>query len=482
MGNSPSLAQSAEADAIRTRARAHADAERASAEAKATAERAHADTMFRAAPYLVFGACAGVLAVDYALHDVRGIQLYRITRKLRRCALPVTARLRPAHPLHIPGPRLRALLGKLPTMVLGESGSGKSTELALTARELVTLSPGSGAPPCPMLYIRVRQPKSQKPTSGEGVSDDDSISDATARLAEIAQQVFAQIGFPQRESLVSMLWLRFGSSLTFEGVKPELRPAALCRDRLSSALQLLFEAAERLSLERLAAGIAREHAPVVLLFDEVQELVKHKRLAEVGGRFVFEDIAMLLLEYSVDRGAVRTAVAGSSTLALEFDKTGLSTGARWWYHKMVDPAPSVVVGALVERGYTEQEAAAMVDLVGTRPRLLETPLDMGPIACTCEAFLATSREMALNQFDELLRGPGGGVGKGSLLDVLERIVAHEAGRGAAPYYYSDLSQACREADISKVLYVRLDHSVTFQSQLHRKVWGEIRCQLVREPK
>ena len=496
MGNTPSIVQSAEADAIRARGTAEAkaitmraaaeakaiadrvsiDTERAAAEAKAIAESLHTEKMFKAAPFLIFGACAGVLALDYALHDVRGVQLYRMMRKLRKGALPVTAELRPARPLPVVGPRLRMELGKVPTMVLGESGSGKSTELALTARELVTPPPGSDAPPCPVVYIRMRQPKLQKAAS-EGAPDGDSTSEATARLANIAQQVFAQIGFPQRESIVSMLWSRF-HSVTYEGVKTELRPAAYHRDRLSSALRLLFEAAERLWLERKAAGVAPEHAPIVLLFDEVQDLVKRKRLAEVGGRFVFEELGTLLVAYGVDRGAVRSAVAGSSAvLAIEFDKTGLATGARWRYHKMIDPAPSVVIGALVERGYTDKEAAAMVQLVGTRLRLLETPLDAGPAACTCEAFLATSRESAAALFRGLLRGAT--ISKGSILETLERIVAYEAGQGAAPMF-EDLCEASLEADFSKVLYVRLDHSITFQSQLHRTVWREIRGQFVRE--
>lgn len=265
--------------------------------------------------------------------------------------------------------------------------------------------------------------------------------------------------------------------MSYGGVKAELRDATYQRDRLSFALQLLFDAAEQLWLERMAAGVAHEHAPIVLLFDEVQDLVKRKRLAAVGGRYVFEQLGMLLVAYGVDRGAVRSAVAGSSAmLAIEFDKT-IASGARWGYHEMADPAPLVVINALVDRGYTHREAAAMVELVGTRLRLLEKPLKNGPAGTTCDVFLQASRKFASGQFEGLVNEGTGGTGKGSVYDVLERIVAHEAGTGAAPKV-SQLSKASREADFSKVLYVGLDHAI--QSQLHRTVWGEIRGQFVRE--
>lgn len=333
MGNTPSLAQSAEADAVRLRA--SADAAAVAERVRIEAQRARTEGMLTAAPFLFFGACAGVLAADYALHDARGVQLYRIMRKLRKGALPVTAELRPARPLPVPGPRLRMELSTPPTMVLGASGSGKSTELALTARELVAPPPGSDAPPCSVVYVRMREPKSQKATGGEGISDDESTNEATARLAQIAQQVYSQIGFPRRQSVISMLLPRFSS---YGGVKAELRDATYQRDRLSFALQLLFDAAEQLWLERMAAGVAHEHAPIVLLFDEVLDLVKRKRLAEVGGRYVFEQLGTLLVAYGVDRGAVRSAVAGSSAvLAIEFAKSGLATGARWGYHEMGTP-------------------------------------------------------------------------------------------------------------------------------------------------
>ena len=46
------------------------------------------------------------------------------------------------------------------------------------------------------------------------------------------------------------------------------------------------------------------------------DLVKRRRLAEVGGRYVVELLGTLLVMYGVDRGAVRSAVAGSAVLAV----------------------------------------------------------------------------------------------------------------------------------------------------------------------
>ena len=214
----------------------------------------------------------------------------------------------------------------------------------------------------------------------------------------------------------------------------------------------------------------------MLLFDEVQDLIKSTRLADVGGRFVFEELAVLLVAYCVDRGVMRAAVAGSSAMLAEAFRSTVAKNLRWSYHEVEDPPLEIITMELKSRGYSEDEAGRIVDLVGTRLRLLEQPLQQGAARVDCKGFLSAARTSATADFDAILDDANVST---SLLDILDQIVAHEAGRGKAPQL-RHMSAELRATDFASVLYVRRDRTVTFQSQLHRKVWDKLHSQYVRQ--
>jgi hypothetical protein len=254
-----------------------------------------------------------------------------------------------------------------------------------------------------------------------------------------------------------------------------MRLSRVQRDLLVAALRRLFEVAERLYAERKAAGAPEEAAPIVLLFDDVDALLQAPQgfnLDVAHGRVVFNELAGLLVAHGANRGTVRAAVAGGSALlpmVWELDRAAASS-PRWSYHQILDPDPNTVLAALAEKGYSAAEARSMVALVGTRLRLLQGPLEMGAMAVSCSTFLKVSRETGVANFRDLLAKTAA---KDSLVDTLERIVAHEAGGGAEPSL-TDMPAALRALDLWKVLHVRLDGTLTFQSQLHRVAWGELR--------
>jgi hypothetical protein len=467
--------------------RAHAEAAEAMARAKALADATHADNVRKYAPLFAVGALCTLLCADFVAHDVRSVQRWRMLRKLRALRLPPTASAVPRAPLPMGVAGLR--VGPKPTMLLGPSGSGKSMRLAQTARDALSPPEGSNIPASPVAYIRMRPPmtgtdggssniiisssNSATDASNGGVSAAANDADASARLEATARLVFEQLGYPSRPSLVSMIGPQL-RRVTWLEWERQLYRGQVQRNRFVDALRMLFDVAERLYIERKAAGIPEEHAPIVLLFDEVQGLTMDYSLARVGGRFVFEELAALLVAYGVDRRAVRSAVAGSPAhLAVEFDKT-IAHGARWEYIQMSDPSPETIVAALTAKGYTEDEARRMIDLVGTRLRLLEAPLEKGAAECSCFEFLRTAHDWGVRSFTSLLGEPTAerDGAQGRLVDILQRIVSHEAGQGDPPKWYH-MPESLRAQQFSKVLYLRLDDSFTFQSQLHRTVWREL---------
>jgi hypothetical protein len=487
--NAMQVEAAARASATQTEAAARASATQTEAAARAHAIDAatFADNVRKYAPLVVAGAAGALLCVDFLVHDAHAMQRWRMLRKLRALELPLTASAAPRVPLPTGVSGLR--LGPKPTMLLGETGSGKSMRLAQTARDALMPPEGSAAPPTPAAYIRMRQPKtgaggggnggSSLATGGNGTGDIAQEAVASARLEATARLVFEQLGYPSRPSVLSMFWARLWH-FKWQEMEWQLCRGQVQRDRFVDALRMLFDAADRLYNERKANGIPEEHAPIVLLFDEVQDLIKDYRLADVGGRFVFEELAVLLVAYGVDRRSVRAAVAGSSAqLAVEFNKT-VANGPRWRYVWMRDPSPDTIVAALVAKHYTPAQAKSMIDLVGTRLRLLEAPLEDGAAACSCSEFLTSARDDCVGSFTDLLDEPSVPCeAKSALVDILHRIVAHEAGRSEAPTWH-EMPESLRAQQFSKVLFVRHDRTLTFQSQLHRNVWRELSTRYVRQ--
>lgn len=384
----------ADADAAATRVRAQADAE--AMRTRADAEKSRADARVALLRHTFWskvvlgGALGGALALDWYLHESTSYLKKRVTAQLRNCATPDTARLAPDTQL-LPTTQRPFVLGFLPTMLVGPAGCGKSTLLAVTAREA-----SSKQKIAVFVCMRIRQPSSQaNPNALQGVEE------ACAQLDATAAQLFAQIGFPARRAVLRHLLDRV-ESVTSGGSSVEFK-AQCVRDRLLTALRTLFAASAELCVERVEAGMPRDVAAPVLLFDEVHDLIRDDRLARAGGRFLFDELAVLLVAYGVDRRAVRAAVAGSSALlSVEFDKA-VAAGARWAYYELQDPDAGAVRDVLCAQGYSRADAEAMIQLCGTRMRLLEGPLTLGAKALGAEEFMQSSRAMAHRQFADLLR-------------------------------------------------------------------------------
>ena len=437
-------------------ARAEVEAGAANANAKVLADAAKAGAAKAKAHFLwvtwvSVAAIAAALVVDHYVHESTAFIKLRMLATLRECKLP--ASLPPTPTVVLPTQR-PFLLGFLPVLLLGPSGCGKSTLLGCIASSLLT--------PAPIVLVRMRLPSSQ----ASGYAPD---SDAKALMDAAAMQLYPQIGFPGRRSIVADILSRV-FILRDEHTKLELLHES--RDRLVAALHLLFEVCEELKLERQKSMSPRDAAPV-LLFDEVQDLIKDERLKRAGGQIVLDLLWSLLIGYCVERQAVRAVIAGSSVeLHFAFAASTPLRDPRWECFDLEDPDHGAVISALQAGGYSAEEAHSMTNLCGTRLRLLQGPLTRGKKDVSAADFLSKAHSEGRAAFASIFSKLSAADAK-LLAKLLDDIEACDSGQGAAKRPVN-LPAALHHVDTSLILYVNRERKFYFQSQLHRRTWAQVR--------
>jgi len=467
-------AAKAEVELGAAKAKAGADAAKAGADAaKAGADAAKAEVEMGAAkarvvllwiPWLSAAAIVAVLAVDYYVHESTAFIKHSMRTTLRKCRLPPSLPLPPT--VMLPVSQLPLTLGFLPILLLGPSGCGKSTLLGRIASSLPT--------PAPVVLVRMRLPSAQ--TSG----DTPPVMDANTLMDATANQVFSQIGFPMRRSFLAGI-LSHDFTLRGEQTKVELVPES--RGRLVTALRLLFEVCEELKLERQKSMSPLDAAPV-LLFDEVQDLIKDARLKNAGGQIVLDLLGSMIVSYCVDRRAVRAVVAGSSAeLQFAFAASTPLRGPRWECFDLEDPDHGAVITALQAGGYSAEEAHSMTNLCGTRLRLLQGPLTKGKRGEVSAAdFLSKVHTEGRAAFASVFFKLNVADAK-LLAKFLDDIEVCDSGQGIAerPDKRS-LPAALHHVDIAPILYVNREREFFFQSQLHRRTWAQVRDKYLQSPR
>lgn len=516
----------AETAAVNLKARTEAEkimAETAEISRKADTEASRdalADKVWLGVCVAVVGGVAG-LAIDYYRH----VSPTAIKRRMRAHMLSFAP-----PPLAAPAPLKKLLVQQpplfpstIPTVLLGPSGCGKSTLLAELARSLVAnkdvqddkasedrlkadtvglpstrtgLAPAKEAIDSIGAALHGRKTNAESDDANSDIMDSeptgptptifvsiclDSDSDASKRTLDsavkfdhIASKILKQIGYPTTVPLITRLFP--GGIKYSDGVfSLTLEPAPQLVQR---ALGLLFEAAAELCNERVAMGIPRFHAAPVLLFDEMHDLIKDSRLAGVGGREVFAALVGHLVDYGTDKKLVRSVVtASSAALTFEMEKT-VASGARYEEYELMDPSEDEVRRALQGRGYSADEATAIVDEVGPRLRQLELALTTPKKLRRPAAYIIESRRCkALKQYESLFSALPREAADATarLLDEMESA-AETVGKPLPSFRL--IPPAAVAADFSRVAYITLSGGLVFQSRMHRRVWKQSRGQLV----
>ena len=129
----------------------------------------------------------------------------------------------------------------------------------------------------------------------------------------------------------------------------------------------------------------------------------------------------------------------------------------------------------------------MVDLCGTRLRLLDQPLLEGAARCSYAEFVRSAEALGSAAFASVFNGLSlaDAAALGRLLDNVEARAAAEegaGGRNARAAWFGTatwtLTAGLRLIDLAPILFLDLVYQHSFQSLLHRRMWARLRSQYV----
>lgn len=167
------------------------------------------------------------------------------------------------------------------------------------------------------------------------------------------------------------------------------------------------------------------------------------------------------------RGLIKAAITGAAMPLL----TELPCRDTMRAAELPDPTPAAMTAALVRRGYNPAEAAHMVQVCGTRPRLLDVPRhgEWLPPAAAVEADAVMKARRDIERL-----GTKRGVPPAKVFDLLERVErAHAGGEHVvATAAFIDRRVITGRAGL---LFVDGAGHVWFDSDIVRRAWAAERA-------
>lgn len=403
------------------------------------------------------------VAADAVYHDFEPFLRWRVKQKLcNYAAEPENTRF----DTKMVGNKLD-LKGNQVEVLEGPTGSGKSTLLRKLALEFAKKGR-------PVALVRMRSSRAEQ--HAEKQMRAPAAVPPELLMQEILHMTCDSIGYPARSSILVAALQRPGG-ISVGGIDiPGVLPSSV---RLTDAISTLFAASEELYAERIAAGLEGE-AKVILLFDEVQDLMKDERLRAVGGLWVFHHLAVKLVVGCVDDHYAAALVTGSSAeIESLLQGTVMKGTTRYNVNQLADPSEADILSALHERGYAAADAKKMLEVFGTRLRLLSKPLE-GDKLGDVGHFVSQQREKAASQIRELLLGIPA-EDRAAAVGILEALLAGSTRTRTSPVLVHQLPDSARaHSAFSSVFFIRSGGHLTFQNKLIGHAWAtQVRSEYVR---
>jgi hypothetical protein len=351
--------------------------------------------------------------------------------------------------LPVPGEPFELECDKV-NMLLAPTGTGKSTFLRKLAHDEKTKKPVC------LINFRLTQDDSKN----EKDVVEPSIAVDPTRMTKIAEGVFSQIGYPNRHSLIITLLQK---GFTAQNINiPSVLPENI---RLVNAFQLLFKVTEELYNESsLPDGLTKPIKPL-LLFDEMHDLIKDKRLAAVGGRELFKALLERIVLNCVDKRNVNVVMAGSSNDLNNAFAKHFGTETRNEVYILQDPLLDTVEKALIAKHYTAEDVRKITNVCGTRLRILSKVLNHEGNSLNIDDFLSKRISNAEAAIDRLLAEVSSPDDAYVIVQALDNIYD---GKVVKIYRIPDSVLRCKS--FSSVFYINDDNTLAFQNRPVEMFW------------
>jgi hypothetical protein len=464
-------AEAARAEAEAARARAEVEAAKGKIDVELASSRARTEVA-AAAQQLAKGKLAGGLAVglatlcaivtlwlgyDHLTHSFSPYVRWQMKRKLQQGPLEAALPLALTHEFPAPLPSFDS---GLPIILLGHTGSGKSTILGRLARDFKRRG-------VPVVYFRLRN-------LGSEMSSDTSRSEAKT-FVSVASAVFEAIGYPPRPSLLSRLtFLRWSIGRAGVSADVEIEEAREALVHFQHAVSDLFSVCKELCGERGHCSI-EDRAPVILV-DELHDLVHNDRMKRIGGELIFRQLAAEFTLNCTDARTVRFCAAASSfALHKELSYT-VARDFRTLVFTTSDPPAEAVRQRLRAIGFSEATAELIMGTCGTRLRLLSpflssTSAGSMKVAPELQRLVGVAQDKIMWLFS-LVQGDAGAERElGQLLDTL--CAGGEGGVCKLPSKLQAVHPLANPSAAS-VLYLDCGNTLVIQSQPYCVAWKKMR--------
>ena len=338
------------------------------------------------------------------------------------------------------------LLSGFPLLVLGPSGSGKSSLMAKMVRDLK-------AKKVPVAYFRTR-------TAVENEGNGQALSDGQA-LILTAKHFCEAVGYPGRPSLLSR-WSVKDATINVPTGPAQVSVVYEAANHFAAAISELFAVGAELRAEEGTAPF--------IVFDEYHELMS-ERLRNVGGENLFALIANNALSYCLDRGRVEfVAAASGSELPTSLAELTKLRGDRVGIFFTDDPTEEAVAARFKAQGYSDTTAQRIISSCGTRLRVLNrflTPDTALTEAQVVKALDEIQEKATASVWSLLRRAERAGVRK-DLVAVLDKLGKDEL------VVLADVPRVLLSPFPNSVLYQGKGETVTFQSIPVKKAWAKLR--------
>jgi hypothetical protein len=359
----------------------------------------------------------------------------------------------------------------LPVMLLGESGTGKSTLMKRAAlhyssermpwyRSFGPLVPPPSLKNRPVVYLSIR-----------GVE----IKDSTGKLSDVIGGIFHSVGYPKKEPFVTRFIQRMIITANFSaGMSVNVNIEI---DKALNSLSDLFDVMSELKAERLKAGATEEEAKGIVFFDEIQDLIRADRLSMKGGARLFSSVADRVVSYVVNDKQFHFVVAGSSYyLNTEFEKTA-ACGFRWNRFVVSDMEPSIVSELLHEKGLSKADQEYVLEAFGTRLRLLEPILCLNDVnKASIEAVVAKQVEYTKSNIAKLFVKAKEQNKVINLVNALDAVAKN--GKISLSYVKEFIDFIDSPDESGAIFFFALDSSFQFQHATVPYVWKKYRKELI----